>query len=120
MREPLTERGEKMTQTALKALIQDVIKHFDCFDELCIDVQWIVEYGDFKVARLQPYARIGTSVVDDLYEMVIQEPKEQTAHAIEEAIAMNKKTISDIIASIKQKFNYTRVKPNLPPMEERK
>lgn len=108
-----------MTQTALKALIQDVIKLFDCFDELCIDVQWIVDYGDFKVARLLPYARIGTLVVDERYEMVIQEPKEQTAHAIDEAIAMNKKIIGDIIASIKQKFNYIRAKPKLPPMEER-
>ena len=109
-----------MTQTALQALIQDVIKLVDCFDELYINVQWIVKYGDFKVARLQPYARIGTSVVDEVYEMIILEPKEQTAHAIDEALAMNKKTISDIIATIKEKFNYIRVKPNLPPMEERK
>lgn len=110
-----------MTSKELQGIIdQEVEKAKSYFDELEIQVHSTMELENATVANLLPLARLGALTYDAPMGMVIQEPKEQTAHSIDEAIVANKKIINGLIGIIKQRMKYIRVKPNLPPMEENK
>lgn len=107
-----------MTIKELQGIIdQEVEKAKPHFDELEIQVLNTVEYENGTVADLLPLARLGTLTYDEPMGMAIQEPKEKPAHySIDEAETI----IRGLIGIIKQRMNYIRVKPNLPPMEGNK
>lgn len=107
-----------MTTKELQGIIdQEVEKAKPYFDELEIQVHSTMELENGTVANLLPLARLGALTYDAPMGMVIQEPKEKPAHySIDEA----EKIIRGLIGIIKQRMNYIRVKPNLPPMEENK
>lgn len=107
-----------MTAKELQGIIdQEVEKAKPYFDELQIQVHSTMELENGTVANLLPLARLGTFTYDAPMGMIIQEPKEQTAHY---SIVEAEKIIRGLIGIIKQRIKCERVKLNLPPMEGNK